>query len=205
MTIRRQSDRPSRGRGRPQRRRHARRCSTPVLGTLLLAGAAALATGFTGSPAHGHETPTRARAAIHDRTGANLGTVELAATPNGVRLHARLHGVPAGVHGFHLHATGRCEGDFRSAGGHFNPTDAAHGFTVADGPHQGDMPNIHVDADGLLEVEAFLPGVRLAGTHGLLDEDGAALVIHEGADDYASQPSGAAGPRIACGVIEPAG
>ncbi len=160
-----------------------------------------LAIGLTTGSGSVRADEADAQAGLHDRSGADLGTVAFTATPNGLRLHARLHGLPSGTHGFHLHAIGRCVGDFKSAGGHFNPAGTAHGFDVAGGPHQGDMPNIHVTSSGLLEIEVFLPGVKLAGPHGLLDEDGAALVIHEGADDYASQPSGAAGPRIACGVI----
>lgn len=144
----------------------------------------------------------RAHATLHDRTGATVGEVDFTETPTGLLVTARLDGLPAGSHAFHLHAVGRCEGDFKSAGGHFNPDGAQHGFFSEDGPHAGDMPNIHVPADGRLVVEVFLPEQLLIGRGGLLDEDGAALVIHEGADDYRSQPAGAAGGRIACGVIE---
>ena len=144
----------------------------------------------------------RAHATLHDRSGNVVGEADFAETPTGLLVTARLSGLPAGTHAFHLHAVGRCEGDFKSAGGHFNPDGAQHGFFSEEGPHAGDMPNIHVPADGKLTVEVFLPEQLLVGHDGLLDEDGAALVIHEGADDYRSQPSGAAGGRIACGVIE---
>ncbi|RMF17822.1 MAG: superoxide dismutase family protein [Alphaproteobacteria bacterium] len=163
--------------------------------------AAAIALALIAGSWDAQANETKAGARLHDRNGTDVGTVAFTATPNGVRLHADLHGLPAGTHGFHLHAIGRCVGDFKSAGGHYNPDGAAHGFDVADGPHQGDMPNIHVDDTGRLEIEVFLPDVRLAGDGGLVDSDGAAVVIHAGSDDYHSQPSGAAGPRIACGVI----
>ncbi len=140
-----------------------------------------------------------AEATIQDRHGNTVGKTTLHQTPNRVLLHASFAGLPAGVHGFHLHATGTCEPPFKSAGGHFNPRGSAHGLLVEEGPHAGDMPNIHVPESGELELEVLTLVDRLED---LLDADGAALVIHEGADDYESQPSGAAGSRIACGVVE---
>ncbi|WP_200382348.1 superoxide dismutase family protein [Thiococcus pfennigii] len=141
-----------------------------------------------------------AGATLRDPDGNQVGTVSLRETPNGLLLHARLVGLPPGTHAFHLHETGVCEPPFKSAGGHFNPDDSAHGFLVEDGPHAGDMPNIHVPDGGTLEFEVLTLAAALKPD--LLDDDGAAVVIHEGADDYESQPSGAAGPRIACGVID---
>ncbi|WP_295885798.1 superoxide dismutase family protein [uncultured Thiohalocapsa sp.] len=94
---------------------------------------------------------------------------------------------------------GTCEPPFKSAGGHLMAPDTAHGYLSEGGPHLGDMPNIHVPESGALEVEVM---TRVADMRAqLFDDDGAAVVIHSGADDYRSQPSGAAGPRIACGVI----
>jgi Cu-Zn family superoxide dismutase len=134
------------------------------------------------------------------RNGNTVGAVLLSETPNGVLLHARLAGLPAGVHALHLHEIGACEPPFDSAGGHLTAEEAnAHGYLREDGPHLGDMPNIHVPQTGHLEVEVM---TRVSDMETqVFDSDGAALVIHEGADDYQSQPSGAAGPRIACGVI----
>jgi Cu-Zn family superoxide dismutase len=65
------------------------------------------------------------------------------------------------------------------------------------------MPNIHVPADGKLNVEVLNVDVSLSDDSALLDDDGAALVIHAGPDDYRSDPAGDAGARIACGVIAP--
>jgi Cu-Zn family superoxide dismutase len=111
-------------------------------------------------------------------------------------------GLPPGVHALHLHQTGKCEPPFGSAGGHFNPLGKKHGLLNAEGPHAGDLPNVHVGADGRLEVELFAPGVALAGgPNALFDDDGAALVLHQNADDYTADPAGNAGPRIVCGVI----
>ena len=147
----------------------------------------------------------QARAEMLDRDGNSLGVIELEQTENGVLLTGSLENLPAGAHAFHIHQTGKCDaaGGFESAGGHLSGG-REHGFRVGAGPHPGDMSNVH--GGGMLDVETFNPLVSLADTPGdraaLLDNDGSALVIHDGADDYRSQPSGDAGSRIACGVIE---
>ncbi len=145
-----------------------------------------------------------ATASLKGPDGADHGTVTFTQTPAGVLIAAELTGLPPGVHGFHLHETGACEPDFGAAGGHYNPTDAEHGFMAAGGPHAGDMPNIHVPDSGDLTIEVLNAHVTLeegaVGT--LFDEDGTAVVVHAGADDYESQPAGDAGDRIACGVVE---
>jgi Cu-Zn family superoxide dismutase len=70
-----------------------------------------------------------------------------------------------------------------------------------EGPHAGDLPNIHVPADGKLEVEFLNPVVTLSQESALLDADGSSIVIHAGPDDYKTDPAGNSGDRIACGVI----
>lgn len=149
-------------------------------------------------------TPPSARAEIHDAEGRSLGEVRLEETPsNGVLLTVDLRGLEPGVHGFHIHETGRCEGDFSSAGGHFAPQGNAHGIWSPRGRHAGDLLNVVVAGDGTLRTERLAEAVTLRdGSPGsLMDADGSAIVIHAGADDYRSQPSGAAGPRVACGVV----
>lgn len=116
-------------------------------------------------------------------------------------------GLPPGIHAFHLHETGACDAadGFKSAGGHFNPTDKSHGWLNENGAHLGDLPNLHVPQDGVLAVEYFLADVTLGGDgdgHSLMDDDGTAVVVHVRADDYKTDPAGDAGERIACGVIE---
>ena len=128
------------------------------------------------------------------------GRAWLRGTPNGTLIAVRFRGLPPGEHAFHVHAVGKCEPPFTSAGGHYNPTGAKHGFMVAGGPHAGDMPNIHITPNGALDIEVLNTHLKLDGR--LFDTDGAAIVLHAKGDDYRSQPSGAAGPRIACGVIE---
>jgi Cu-Zn family superoxide dismutase len=146
----------------------------------------------------------KAGATLKDADGKEVGTATLTDTPSGVLIRLDLTSVPAGNHAFHIHAVGKCEPpDFKSAGGHFNPDKTEHGLENPEGPHAGDMPNIHVPADGTLNVEVLNVDAALSGDFALLDEDGAALVIHAGPDDYRTDPAGDAGARIACGVIAP--
>lgn len=141
-----------------------------------------------------------AMAYMENLEGDSVGTVEFHSSPFGTILHARLAFMPPGIHAFHVHQTGECVPPFGSAGGHFNPDESDHGLMDADGRHAGDMPNIHVPASGLVNIEIFNDSVRL--DEKLFDSDGAAVVIHQGPDDYETNPAGAAGPRIACGVIK---
>lgn len=136
--------------------------------------------------------------------GASLGMVMLQETPTGVLVTTDLKGLPEGDHGFHFHEKGVCDpGEkFTTAGGHFAAGAGKHGLMVEGGPHGGDMPNQHVGADGVLKTQILNTGVTLAGgPKSLEDADGSALMVHAGADDYRSQPSGDAGGRIACAVI----
>src|SRR3990170_441750 len=145
-----------------------------------------------------------ASAVLKDANGTEVGKATLVATPSGTLLTLELTAAPPGAHGFHIHTTGKCEPpDFASAGGHFNPDETKHGLMNPEGPHAGDMPNIHVPENGKLTVEVLNPLVTLSKESALLDEDGSALLIHADPDDYKSDPAGHAGGRIACGVITP--
>ena len=138
-----------------------------------------------------------------DTTGKDNGTAELTATPRGVLIELEITGLPSNQWvAFHVHETGSCDHNsgHESAGGHFNPTEKEHGFLSKNGPHAGDMPNQYVPADGILRAQVLNDEVELnQGKTGIL---GRALMIHAKADDYESQPSGDAGPRLACGAIE---
>ncbi len=150
--------------------------------------------------AEGHMTS----AATADVQGTDVfGTVTLNRTASGQTLvQIDLTGVPEGVHGVHLHETGDCSAsNFTSAGGHI-VGDQMHGVLAEGGPHPGDMPNMTVGADGVLKADEFLVLLDIDGM--IMDEDGAAFIVHSDADDYTSQPSGDAGSRIACGVFAPA-
>ena len=161
--------------------------------TILVAGLALVAATQAASAGE------QASAAMMNANGESVGAVTLSATPQGTLLHATLKNLPAGAHAFHVHAVGVCEPPFKSAGGHYNPDGKKHGISNPEGMHAGDMPNIHVPDSGALEIEVL--NALLSLDDSLFDEDGAAIVIHEGPDDYVSDPAGAAGPRIACGVI----
>lgn len=137
--------------------------------------------------------------------GETIGSLELTDTANGVLIEGELEGLPPGTHGFHLHETGACEAPFESAGSHFNPEDTKHGFLAQGGPHAGDMPNFTVGEDGTAQISVFNSMVRLEeGGAALIDDDGAAVMVHSGEDDYQTDPGGDAGDRIACGVVEAA-
>lgn len=142
---------------------------------------------------------------IVNAKGEKVGQAMLTQTAQGVKVSVEAANLPSGAHGIHFHETGKCEGpDFKTAGAHFNPFGKKHGFLVPEGPHVGDLPNIEVDANGKVKTEFTTRLVTLekGKPNSLLKAGGAALVIHEKADDYITDPAGDAGNRIACGVIQ---
>ena len=137
--------------------------------------------------------------------GNPLGTVQIEDTAVGVDVTLDLTAIPEGDHAIHFHENGLCDGpDFKSAGGHYNPMTVMHGFETETGPHAGDMRNFAAPSSGVVKQTVSNARVSLSKRSGfapLFDEHGTALIIHAAADDYVSQPSGAAGSRIACAVI----
>ncbi len=141
--------------------------------------------------------------------GKSLGTIDLVETTAGVMLRVNLKGLGSeGEHAIHIHEKGRCTpaSSFTDAGGHFNPRDNKHGMKHPEGQHAGDMPNLKPNSDGVIKTQFLNKYITLKDTDqveraSVFDTDGSAIVIHEGADDHVSQPSGDAGGRLACGVI----
>lgn len=142
----------------------------------------------------------KAQATLRTSTGADAGVATVQEQNGGLRVSIDAKGLPQGPHGAHIHTVGRCDApDFTTAGGHWNPTAHQHGSLNPAGPHGGDIPNLLIGTDGKGSLAINLP----AGTfEQLLDQDGAAIVIHAGADDLKTDPSGNSGGRIACGVFE---
>jgi Cu-Zn family superoxide dismutase len=145
-----------------------------------------------------------AKADLWSTQGDQVGTAQFKEVKDGVQITLQVTNLPAGTHAFHIHTVGKCDSpDFKTAGGHFNPEGKKHGLKNPEGPHAGDMPNITVDAKGKGKVKVVNARVTLGeGANSLFHEGGTALVIHEKADDDVTDPTGGAGNRIACGVIE---
>lgn len=152
----------------------------------------------TGMPVAG---AAKAVAMLRTAAGVDVGRASATEVAGGVRFTIDARGMPQGNHGAHIHMTGRCDGpDFTTAGGHWNPTNMKHGSMNPQGPHEGDLPNLMIGADGRGTLGATIPGATMAG---LMDADGAAIVVHAGPDDLMTDPAGNSGARIACGVFQP--
>jgi superoxide dismutase, Cu-Zn family len=154
--------------------------------------------------AFGQTVPKQGHADIVNAQGQKIGTATFSPAEGGIKIDLDVAQLAPGTHGVHIHAVGKCEGpDFKSAGGHFNPSAKEHGKDNPKGPHAGDMTNIEVEADGHAKASLSDSLVTLGdGPNTLFHEGGSALVIHEKADDYKTDPSGNSGARIACGVIQ---
>ena len=127
------------------------------------------------------------------------GIIIFTQTEKGVKIEVNVQGLSKGKHGFHIHEFGDCSApDGTSAGGHFNPEGKTHGAPMDMSHHMGDMGNIEADDSGKAHLEYVDPMMSLTGEKSIM---GRSVILHKNEDDMKTQPSGNAGPRIACGVI----
>jgi superoxide dismutase, Cu-Zn family len=171
----------------------------------LIAVGIVLSASWAASVAEARPTAT---AEFIDSDGQDIGTAQLEQGSHGLLIRLELEGLPPGPKAIHIHAVGTCDDHqhgFQDSSGHLNPKERKHGLLNPNGPDEGDLTNFYVHETGYAWAELYTSLASLDGSFGarILDDDGAALVIHENPDDHYSQPIGGAGSRIACAVIEP--
>ena len=139
--------------------------------------------------------------------GDEIGSANFWQGPQGVVIYVEVSGLEPGKHAIHIHSVGSCAPNFKASKGHINVVDAMHGLLNPEGPDNGDLPNFYVAGDGTARAEMYTTRVSIVGADmqegvaKLMDDDGAALVIHAMGDDHMAQPIGGAGGRVGCGVI----
>jgi superoxide dismutase, Cu-Zn family len=164
--------------------------STALLSALLLSACATMSPG-----------PTATAQLQATKGNATTGTVTFTQMGSKVLVKGEIKGLKANSeHGFHVHEKGDCSsGDGMSTGGHFNPNGKPHGQHAANEHHAGDLPSLKADAAG--NVSFSFESSTISVGSGVTDVVGRGLIVHRDADDYKTQPTGNAGPRIACAVI----
>jgi Cu-Zn family superoxide dismutase len=176
-----------------------------VLVGILVLGAGTLGLSAQAPPAGKAATAAGAKATVKLAPTANQtarGEVTFTAEAGGVHVVGSFSGLVFGEHGFHVHEKGDCSApDGTSAGGHFNPAGKPHGARDAAARHAGDLGNLKADPYGLARVDFVDSTLSLSGPDSII---GRAVIVHEKADDFKTQPTGNAGARQACGVIEAA-
>lgn len=195
---------------------------TPIRTLRRLAPLAAVSILALGAAAPALAEAPLATATFKTQESADAGTADLSEGPEGVVIRVTATGLKPGWHAIHFHETGDCSDEgYKKSGSHvqhlqvpegsitaelIGPDEKKpHGLLNPEGPDSGDLPNIYAAEDGTVNAELYSDRVTLSEAEGranLIDEDGSALVIHEGPDDHMSQPIGGAGARVACAVIE---
>jgi|AntDeeMetagen681_2_1112603.scaffolds.fasta_scaffold00007_34 Cu-Zn family superoxide dismutase len=172
-----------------------------VISTLMAASLTVAGTAVADN--HGN----MASASFINTDGAEVGEATIREGNAGIVVDLEIQGLEPGWKAIHIHGNGTCSDNtsgFKASGGHLNPDGRKHGLLNDEGPDAGDLANFHVNSDGTARVQLLNERASLGGNTGarILNEHGAALVIHENPDDHKAQPIGGAGARVACGVIE---
>ena len=127
------------------------------------------------------------------------GSVSFTKQSDGILIKAEISGLTPGSHGFHIHDKGDCSsGDGKSAGGHLNPNSVDHSGPEQTVRHVGDLGNIIADEKGNATYQRLDKVISFTGNNTIV---GKGFIVHAGTDDMKTQPTGAAGARVACGVI----
>ena len=169
----------------------------PVAALLSAVVVVAGCTGFA-------KSPTSAEAIMKPTQGNTTnGVVSFSQQDDKVLVNARIQGLSPGPHGFHIHEKGDCSApDATSAGGHFNPAGTKHGSPSGAEHHGGDFGNLMADATGTATLAITIPASQItlskSGANSII---GKGLIVHADPDDFATQPTGNSGKRLACGVI----
>lgn len=176
----------------------AANCAALTGMALFIAGCA---TTESTSNSQGSKARAQAVAVLSPAPGQNVhGQVIFREETEGIRVTASVEGLTPGEHGFHIHEKGDCSAaDFTSAGGHFNPAGNPHGAPTDPQKHVGDFGNIVANSSGVARFERVFPWLSFKGTNSILNR---AVIVHEKPDDLKTQPTGNAGGRLACGVIQ---
>ena len=154
----------------------------------------------TGNPINQPELKSAIQSVDGKKT--NVGQMYLRQVDNGVQVYGQINNLqPNTTYALHIHETGSCNDAGKTAGGHFNPDNNPHGHPDDVNSHAGDLPNITADANGVATMNYVKKSITVAmgSDHSVYRR---AFILHAGADDYTSQPSGDSGDRIACGIIE---
>lgn len=174
------------------------------VGITLLAGCSPSSVNQADGDVSSPPEPIRriAEARLSPTDGSEVeGLVTFIQETGGIRVIADVRNLSVNSrHGFHIHENGDCSApDASSAGGRFNPTGETHASPMVDKRHVGDLGNLETTDSGgamYVRVDEYL---RFDGESSII---GKSVIVHAGVDDFVSQPSGNAGPRLACGVIE---
>ena len=151
------------------------------------------------------EEAKKIQVTLESKSGSDLSGNAVFTEENGeVTMTAIIDGLPEGMHAIHLHESADCSAeDASSAGGHWNPTFEKHGkWGDPNGYHKGDIGNFKVDANGNGTITMTTDQWCIGCDDDKKNIIGKAVIVHDGTDDYESQPAGNSGTRIGCGVIK---